>query len=185
MNRITIGIFAGSLRQDSYSKKVANYLADLLSEQFDVSLIDISSLAMYNEDLDTEGMIPEEWTRFRQEVKALDAVLFVTPEYNRSLPAVLKNAIDVASRPKNENAWGGKPGAVVGVSPGNIGGFGAGQHLRQVASCLNIYMMQQPEAYIGGIAGSVNDDNVFSESLQGFLSKIAGDFAKWVNIFAK
>jgi len=180
MNKITVGIFVGSLRRDSFSKKVAKYLRDLLAEQFDVSFVEISSLTIYNEDLDTEGMMPDEWRRFREEVKSLDAVLFVTPEYNRSMPEVLKKALDVASRPKNDNAWNGKPGAVVGVSPGNIGGFGAGQHLRQAASCLNIFMMQQPEAYIGGISASVNDDSVSSESLQSFLKHFADEFAKLV-----
>ncbi|MDR0286331.1 MAG: NAD(P)H-dependent oxidoreductase, partial [Clostridiales bacterium] len=141
MDKKTIGILVGSLRRDSFNKKVAEYLSGLLKEQFNVCFPDISSLVMYNQDLDNEKDTPREWLQFRKEVKSLDAVLFVTPEYNRSMPPVLKNALDIASRPYTANSWSGKPGAVVSVSPGKIGGFGASQHLRQSASCLNIYMM--------------------------------------------
>ncbi|MCL2461789.1 MAG: NAD(P)H-dependent oxidoreductase [Defluviitaleaceae bacterium] len=183
MDKKSVGIFVGSLRRDSFNKKVADYLAGQLGEAFDVKFVDISALPMYNEDLDNDGGAPEEWLRLRGEVKALDAVLFVTPEYNRSMPAVLKNALDVASRPYMDNAWSGKPGAVVCVSPGKIGGFGAGSHLRQSASCLNIYMMQQPEAYVGGIVGSVDENGVTDKGLQDFLRKFAGAFGEWVKKF--
>ena len=179
----TVGILIGSLRRDSFSKKVAQRLGVLLAEQFDITFLDISNLAMYNQDLDNEDGMPPEWRHFRQSVKALDAVLFVTPEYNRSMPAVLKNALDVASRPYTSNAWSGKPGAAVSVSPGLIGGFGANSHLRQSAGCMNIPMMQQPEAYIGNIAGSVGADGVPDKSLQDFLQKFADAFADWVHRF--
>jgi len=182
MSRKTIGIFVGSLRKDSFSKKVAKYIAGILAEQFDVKFPDISELAMYNEDLDN-GTPPAEWRTFREEVKALDAVLFVTPEYNRSVPAVLKNALDVASRPSGESVWGGKPGGVASVSPGKIGAFGASNHLRQTATCLNIYMMQKPEAYIGGIAAAVDGDGVSDKSMQDYLRAFAVDFIEWVNKF--
>jgi len=181
MSKKTVGIIVGSLRRDSFSKKVAQYLAGLLEEQFCVRSLDISSLAMYNEDLDNEYDVPQEWRLFREEVRSLDAVLFVTPEYNRSMPALLKNALDVASRPHNANAWGGKPGAVVSVSPGKIGGFGANHHLRQSAACLNIRMMQQPEAYIGEIAASVDANGVSDKRVQDFLRLFADAFAVWIN----
>ena len=180
----TIGILVGSLRRDSFSKKVANYLATLLEEHFDIRFLDIAPLAMYNEDIDNENDIPQEWLRFRQEVKSLDAALFVTPEYNRSMPAVLKNALDIASRPYVANAWSGKPGASVSISPGTIGGFGANSHLRQSAACINIYMMPQPEAYIGGIASLVDADSVSDKSAQDFLRKFANAYVAWVNKFA-
>jgi len=183
MSEKVIGILAGSLRRDSFSKKVARYLADLLAAQFEVKIIDIASIPMYNEDIDNDNDIPEEWLRLRQEVKELDAVLFVTPEYNRSVPAVLKNAMDVASRPMKENAWGGKPGAVVGVSPGKVGAFGANHHLRQSAACLNIYMMQQPEAYVSGIADAVDENGVSDKGVQEFLQLFANAFTKWVQKF--
>ena len=178
-----VGIMVGSLRRDSFSKKVAQHLSGLLQELYDVRFLDIGSLAIYNQDLDTESEMPMEWRSFRNEVKALDAVLFATPEYNRSMPAVLKNALDVASRPYAVNAWSGKPGAVVSVSPGKIGGFGANQHLRQSAACLNIYLMQQPEAYIGGIAGAVDANGVSDKCVQDFLRKFADAFTALVNQF--
>jgi len=175
----TIGLLVGSLRRDSYSKKVANYLADALADQFNVVRVDISDLPLYNEDLDHEGVLPPQWTRLRSDIGALDGVIFVTPEYNRSLPAVLKNAMDVASRPYGANQWSGKPGAVISVSPGNLGGFGANHHLRQVATVLNINMMQQPEAYVSGIATAVDADGVTDEKMQGFLTQIAQSYAGW------
>jgi len=180
-NKKSIGILVGSLRRDSFSKKVAQYLAGLLEEEFDVSFLNIASLTMYNQDVDNENDTPQEWLRFRNEVKAKDAVLFVTPEYNRSMPAVLKNALDIASRPYASNVWSGKPGAVVSVSPGAIGGFGANSHLRQSAACVNIYMMQQPEAYIGSVSSVVDSDGVSDKRTQNFLRKFADAFADWVH----
>ena len=183
MNKKTVGIFVGSLRRESYSKKVARYLADLLGEQFTVKVLDISALPLYNEDLDNEDDMPKEWKDFREDVKAFSAVLFVTPEYNRSLPAVLKNALDVASRPKKDNVWNGKPGAVVSVSPGKIGGFGANHHLRQIATCLNISMMQQPEAYVGEISGAVNADGISDTKVREVLQRFVSAYIDWVNRF--
>ncbi|MCL2790000.1 MAG: NAD(P)H-dependent oxidoreductase [Desulfobulbus sp.] len=183
MSKKTIGILVGSLRRDSFNRKVAQYLSGLLEEQFDVKFLDIANLAMYNQDLDNESDAPQEWRQFRHEVKALDAVLFATPEYNRSMPAALKNALDVASRPYTDNAWSGKPGAVVSVSPGKTGAFGANHHLRQTATCLNIYLMQQPEAYIGGIASAVDANGVSDKGVQDFLTRFAAAFAVWVNRF--
>jgi len=181
MTKRTIGVLVGSLRQNSFSKKVAQYLGTMLEERFDVKFIGIGSLAMYNQDFDDPQKTPPEWLHFREEIKASDAVLFVTPEYNRSMPAVLKNALDIGSRPAGESVWGAKPGAVVSVSPGRIGGFGCNNHLRQTATWLNIYMMQQPEAYIGDVANMVDVDGVTSEWLQGFLRKFADSFGAWID----
>jgi len=181
MSKKTIGILVGSLRRDSFCKKVGRYLSSLLEDQFEVKFLNIANLAMYNQDLDDDNNVPPEWVQFRQEVKALDAVLFITPEYNRSIPAALKNALDIASRPYKGNVWSGKPGAVVSVSPGNIGGFGANHHLRQTAACLNINLMQQPEAYIGGIVRAVDAATVTDKGVQDFLGQFAGAFAVWVN----
>jgi chromate reductase len=184
MSKKAIGILVGSLRRDSFSKKVARYIADSLSGQFEVRFMDISSLAMYNEDLDNETDTPQNWRDFRREINAAHAVLFVTPEYNRSIPPVLKNALDIASRPMGANAWSGKPGAVVSVSPGMIGGFGGANHLRQSASCLNIHMMQQPEAYIGGVSALVDENGVSNKGTQEFLQKFADAFTDWINRLA-
>jgi len=184
MDKKTIGIIVGSLRRDSYCKKAARYLSGLLEENFNVRFVDISDLAMYNEDLDNDSDIPGEWERLRREVKPLDAVLFVTPEYNRSMPAVLKNALDVASRPYGANSWSGKPGAIISVSPGSMGAFGANHSLRQTMSFLNIYMMQQPEAYISNVAGAVDAGGVCDEKLQDFLRQFADAYTNWVNRFS-
>jgi len=181
MGKQSIGILVGSLRRDSFSKKVAAHLAMLLEAQFDITFLDPAPLSMYNQDLDNVADTPQSWLDFRNAVRAVDAVLFVTPEYNRSMPPVLKNALDIASRPMAENAWSKKPGAVVSVSPSRIGGFGANQHLRQSASCLNIYMMQQPEAYVSDIADSVGTNGVTDKQTQDFLQKFADAFAGWIH----
>jgi len=181
MSKKQLGIVVGSLREGSFSESVAQYVAGLLSEQFDVDLVDISDLPMYNEDLDHAGQVPEAWSRFRSEMASIDAVLFVTPEYNRSMSGALKNALDVGSRPYGASIWNGKPGAVISVSPGAIGAFGANHHLRQVATFLNIAMMQQPEAYVGNITQSLTDGKVTGESVQGFLLTFAQAFTQWVN----
>src|SRR4029453_14567844 len=115
---------------------------------------------------------PQTWTAFRDRVRRADAVLFVTPEYNRSVPAPLKNAIDVGSRPYGSSVWGGKPGAVISPSPGAIGGFGANQHLRQSMVFLNVPMLQQPEAYISGVDKLLDEQGaIANESTKGFLGK--------------
>ena len=160
-------------------------MSGLLEERYQVKVFDIASLTMYNEDIDNESDTPQEWRNFRQAVKAVDAVLFITPEYNRSMPPVLKNALDIASRPYTANAWSGKPGAIISSSPGLSGGFGANHHLRQTAACLNICMMPQPEAYISGISSLVDENTVCDESTQGFLKKFAGAFADWIDKLAK
>ena len=183
MKKRTIGIFVGSLRKDSFSKRIALHLSELLSEQFDVKFPDMSALVMYNQDLDTEEATPQAWSDFRREVKSLDGVLFVTPEYNRSIPPVLKNALDIASRPYGKNSWHDKPGAIVSVSSGQLGGFGANHHLRQTTAFLNIYMMGQPEAYIGNVASATDSTGVTDEGLKKFLLAFATAFTEWVNRF--
>ena len=180
MGKKTVGILVGSLRQGSYCKRVALHLVGLLSGQYDVTLPDIGRLTFYNEDLDAEGLTPQPWLDFRREIRALDGVVFVTPEYNRSLTPVLKNAMDIASRPYGQNAWAGKPGAVVSVTPGRLGGFGANQALRQTAAFLNIAVMSQPEVYIADAAALTNEDGVTDEGLGRLLRDFAGAYGKWV-----
>jgi chromate reductase len=120
------------------------------------------------------------YTEFREKIKEFDGVLFVTPEYNRSVPGVLKNAIDVGSRPYGQSAWNGKPCGVVSVSPGAIGGFGANHHLRQSLVFLNMPAMQQPEAYIGNVGNQFESDKLTNDSTKGFLQTYVDALAAWV-----
>jgi chromate reductase len=175
-----VAVFVGSLRKDSINRKLANALAELAPSELKLSIVEIGQLPLYNQDNDSESP-PEAWTAFRQRVKSADAVLFVTPEYNRSVPAPLKNALDVGSRPYGQNAWNGKPGAVVSASPGAIGGFGANHHLRQSLVFLNVPAMQQPEAYVGGADKLFDGDGrLVNEGSRKFLRSFMQAFADWI-----
>jgi chromate reductase len=176
-----VAVFVGSLRKESYNRKMAKALPALAPESLKLEIIEIGGLPLYDQDLDDEGSPPAAWTAFREKIKPFDGILFVTPEYNRSVPGVLKNAIDVGSRPYGQSVWAGKPGAVMTVSPGAIGGFGANHHLRQSLVFLDVPAMQQPEAYIGG-AGQLFDanGNVTNDSTRRFLKNFMDAFAAWV-----
>lgn len=177
-----IGIIVGSLRKESFNRSVAKYLASVAPKSYPVSFPDIGNLELYNQDLDDTPTAA--WVEFRDEIKKLDAFLFITPEYNRSIPGVLKNAIDVGSRPYGQSVWAGKPGGIVSVSPGAIGGFGASHHLRQVLSCLNVYTMQHPEAYVGNITEALDDSGqVVAENTQVFLTQYMDRFIQWIDRF--
>jgi len=176
-----IAVFVGSLRKESFNRKMAWALMEVAPKSLTLEMVEIGRLALYNQDYDDEGTPPSEYIEFRQRVKSFDGVLFVTPEYNRSVPAVLKNALDVGSRPFGQNVWGGKPGAVISVSPGAAGGFGANHHLRQSLVCLDVPTMAQPEAYIGGAAQLFDaEGNITNEGTRGFLVKFMNTFADWV-----
>lgn len=141
----------------------------------------VSNHSQDNQDLEDQGREPEAWKAFRSTIKKYDAFLFVTPEYNRSIPAVLKNALDVGSRPYGASVWNGKPGAVISVSPGAIGGFGANHHLRQILTFLNVATMQQPEAYIGSVHTLLdNEGKVANEGTLKFLRLFESAFLKWI-----
>ncbi len=176
-----IAVLVGSLRKQSFNLKMAKVLISLAPESLKFEIIKIGDLPLYNQDLDDEKP-PSAWITFREQIKPCDGLLFVTPEYNRSIPGVLKNAIDVGSRPYGQSVWGGKPAAVISVSPGAIGGFGANQHLRQTFVFLDIIAMQQPEAYIGQ-ANEVFDaqGRIANEGTQKFLKEFMNKFANWVS----
>jgi chromate reductase len=179
-----VAVLVGSLRKASCNRKMALALAKLAPATLKLELVEIGALPHYSED--DEGQPPAAWVAFRDAVKASDALLFVTPEYNRSVPGVLKNAIDVGSRPYGSSVWSGKPGAVVSVSPGAIGGFGANHHLRQSLVFLDVPTLQQPEAYIGGAAALFDDaGNIVKEDTKKFLTKFLETFAAWVETNAK
>ncbi len=174
-----IAVLVGSLRKESFTRKTAKALIALAPESLALEIIEIGGLPLYNQDL--EETPPDAWTEFRERLKGFDALLFVTPEYNRSVPAVLKNAIDVGSRPYGKNIWDGKPGAVVSVSPGALGAFGANHHLRQSLVFLNVPTMAQPEAYVGGAAKLFDErENLTNDSTREFLKKFMSAFADWV-----
>jgi chromate reductase len=184
MKTIKIGVFVGSLRKESYNLKMAKALIAIAPETMSLEIVNIGDLPLYNEDL--EASLPEAWRIFREQVSHFDGVLFVTPEYNRSVPAVLKNAVDVGSRPYGKNAWDGKPGAVVSVSPGKIGAFGANQHLRQALVFVNVPTLAQPEAYIGGAAELFDPaGNLIKDSTRDFLRKFLVALEKWVGANTK
>lgn len=174
-----IAVLVGSLRKESFTRKLAKSLMLAAPPTLELEIVDISQLPMYNEDLETDAP-PPTWTEFRGRIRDTDGVLFCTPEYNRSMTAVLKNAIDVGSRPYGKAAWTGKPAAVVSCSPGALGGFGANHAVRQTLVFLNMPCMQMPEAYIGGIAGKFDGEQLKDESLQGFLQQFMECYATWV-----
>jgi chromate reductase len=180
----TIAVVVGSLRKDSINRKVALALKALAPSSLKLNIVEIGDLPLYNEDIDIDSP-PAAYTAFRQQISAADGVLFVTPEYNRSVPGVLKNAIDVGSRPYGKSAWGGKPGAVVSASPGAIGGFGANHHLRQSLVFLNVPCMQQPEAYLGNAGTFFDAAGTLSEQTKPFLQTFINAFAAWVVLHKK
>jgi chromate reductase len=175
-----VAVVVGSLRKGSFSRMTAHALAALAPEGLRLEIVEIRDLPLYDQDLD-EGNPPAPWAAFRERIRRADAVLFVTPEYNRSVPGALKNALDVGSRPYGHSVWDGKPGAVVSVSPGALGAFGANHHLRQSLVFLNVPAMQQPEAYIGGAGGMFDaEGKLTNEGTREFLRKLMQAFAAWI-----
>ncbi len=179
-----VAIFVGSLRKESFSRKTAQAFIELAPPTIRPQIVEIGQLSLYNQDLDSA--MPTEWLALKQRVRAADGVLFVTPEYNRSVPGVLKNAIDIASRPYGDSAWNGKPAAVISVTPGSLGGFGANHHLRQSMVFLNMPDMAQPEAYISNASNLFDaQGRLINESTREFLRKFGQAFATWIETHAK
>jgi chromate reductase len=180
----TVAVIVGSLRKDSINRKVANALAELAPASLKLVIVEIGDLPLCNQDDDDKSPAPS--VAFRERIKATDAVLFVTPEYNRSIPSPLKNALDVGSRPFGQSVWSGKPGAVVSASPGPIGAFGANHHLRQSLVTLNVPAMPQPEMYVGradklfDASGTLIDDSA-RKLFHAFMLA----FAAWITANAR
>jgi chromate reductase len=174
----TVAVVVGSLRKDSASRKLAEAFAALAPANLTFDVVEIGDLPHFDQDL--EAAPPAEWTAFRDRIRPADAVLFVTPEYNRSVPGVLKNAVDVGSRPYGQSVWNAKPGAVISLSPGAIGGFGANHHLRQSLVFLNVAVLSQ-EAYVGN-AFALFDENgeLVNDTTAEFLKGYAAAFAEWI-----
>ncbi|WP_066070850.1 NADPH-dependent FMN reductase [Neobacillus soli] len=179
-----IGILLGSLRKESFSKKIAANVAALFPKGYETEIVEIGNLPLYNQDFDDENNVPAEYTAFRNTMKEIDAVLFVTPEYNRSVPAVLKNALDVGSRPYGASVWNAKPAAIISQSPGNLSAFGANHHLRQSLVFLNMPIVQQPEAYIGNVAALLDENGkIKDEKTVQFLQSFADAFVDLIKKF--
>lgn len=154
-------------------------MAKLAPDTLRLDIAEIGDLPLYNQDLDLDP--PQRWVQFRDRIRAADGVLFVTPEYNRSVPAALKNAIDIGSRPYGASAWDGKPAGVVSVSPGGMGGFGANHHLRQSLVFLNMPVMQQPEAYYGHAGDFFDEDGELkNEATRKVMQRFIAAYAAWV-----
>lgn len=176
-----IAVLVGSLRKASINRKVAVAMQSIAPPTLAMTLVEIGDLPHYDEDLEVEGSVSAAWSRFREAVRPADGVLFVTPEYNRGISGALKNAIDVGSRPYSTSVWSKKPGGVVTASSGTVGGFGANHALRQTMVSLDVPMLQQPEAYLGG-AGKLfaADGSLVSDATLQFFAKFIGAYADWV-----
>jgi chromate reductase len=173
-----VGIIVGSLRRGSFTKTIAKAAAGLFPADVEVKFVEIAHLPLYNQDYDDEGRAPESYTAYRKEIESMDGFVFATPEHNRSLPAALKNALDIASRPYGSNKFDGKPAAIISVSPGAMGGFGANHHLRQVFTFLNVYPVQQPEVYIGSVHTLMDEKGNVAESTKELLKSVISALVK-------
>ena len=175
-----VGVIVGSLRKGAFTRQMARALPELAPAGMQLFDIEIGDLPLYNEDLET-ATPPEQWTRFRQQVQSADGILFVTPEYNRSIPAALKNALDIGSRPWGKSSWDGKPAAVIGQSPGLLGGMAAVHHLRQVMLAVNLAAMPHPEAYIPSVAALFDPDGrLQNPQTRDFMAGFLLAFQAWL-----
>jgi chromate reductase len=182
MSQYPIAVVVGSLRKDSFNRKLASAIVKLAPSDFSFKQLDISDLPLYNQDDD--GNPSAATKRIKSEISASKGLLFVTPEYNRSIPGVLKNAIDHASRPYGQNAWAGKPAGVLGVSVGAIGTALAQQHLRNILAYLDVPTMGQPEAFLQAKEGLFDDAGNIGEGSKKFLQTWMDHYVAWVKRFA-
>ena len=178
MSQYRIAVIVGSLRKDSFNRKLALALAHLAPSDFTFEHLEIGDLPLYNQDDD--GNQAPSVKRLKTEIAAAQGLLFVTPEYNRSVPGVLKNAIDHASRPYGQSVWGGKPAGVIGVSVGAIGTALAQQHLRNVLAYLDVPTLGQPEAFIQNKEGLFDDKGHVSDASKQFLQSWMDKYVEWV-----
>jgi chromate reductase len=174
-----ISIFVGSLRKESFNRKMANALIRLAPESLKPEILEIGHLSMYNQTLDSNP--PAEWEQFRASIRASDGLLFLTPEYNRSFSGLIKNAIDIGSRPAGQGSWRKKPGGVITVTPGTLGGMAANYHLRQVLNAVGVMVLPQPDAFIAN-AGDLFDDkgDLVDEKMKEHMTSYLDAFSNWV-----
>lgn len=182
---VDVAVLVGSLRKESVTRKIAMAMKGLAKAPLALEIVEIRDLPLYDQDLETESP-PRPWVAFRERIQRADALLFATPEYNRSIPGCLKNAVDVGSRPPGNTVFNGKPGAVVSVTPYGLGAFGANHHLRQALVYVNVMTMAQPEAYISQ-AGELVDENfrITKDSSREFFTTFLDAFAAWIELTRK
>lgn len=187
MGNYRIAIVVGSLREGSINRKIARSMCAIRGDNLECSTVEIGDLPLYNQEYDGSPEEPESYRRFREQIATADGILFCTPEYNRGVPGVLKNAIDVGSRPYGSSVWNGKPAAIISASPGAIGGFGANHQLRQACVFLNMPVMQQPEAYLGHVSDdSFGEDGQLKDGpLKQLIEKLAHAFHDWVDMILR
>lgn len=178
MTKYNIAVIVGSLRKDSLNKKLANALIKMAPSDFTFKVLDIGGLPLYNQDED--GNPAQSVAKFKSEIKASNALLFVTPEYNRSISGVLKNAIDHGSRPYGQSVWAGKPAGIIGVSMGVIGTALAQQHLRTILSHLDVPTMGQPEAFIHAKEGFFDEQGNVAGGSKDFVQRWMDAYVAWV-----
>ncbi|WP_073101634.1 NADPH-dependent FMN reductase [Pollutimonas bauzanensis] len=179
MNDIkNIAVIVGSLRKDSINRKVAQALIDMAPAFLNLEIVEIGHLPLYNQDFDADS--PAAYIEFREKIASMDGVLFATPEHNRSMPAAMKNAIDIGSRPYSKSIWNAKPGAVISASPSLQGGFGANHHLRQSLMCLNVYCMANPETYLSQADKLFDPAGEVTETGRALLKLFIDRYAEWV-----
>ena len=178
MSTFTIAVVVGSLRKESFNKALANAVVKLAPADFSFNFVDIGDLPLYNQDSDGNPVEPV--LRFKEKIRGANGVLFVTPEYNRSIPGVLKNALDQGSRPYGQSAWSGKPAGILGLSIGSIGTALAQQHLRNVLAYLDMPTLAQPEAFLQAKEGLIDSAGNIGEESRAFLQLWMDRFADWV-----
>ena len=175
----TITVVVGSLRKEAFSLKIAKALQKLAPDTLKLNLLTLEGISFFNQDLETSP--PADWLKLRETLKASDGVIFVTPEYNRSIPGVLKNAIDIASRPYGQSSLNGRPVGIIGNSPGAQGGVSAVKHLQNILPGISGPIMQQPEMYLGGVGDAFDDKgDLTKDSLRDFLNQYLVAWGKWV-----
>ena len=175
-----IVVIVGSLRKEAFSLKIANALAKLAPDTLKLNVVTLHDISFFNQDL--EANPPADWLKFRETLQKSNGVLFVTPEYNRSIPGVLKNAIDVGSRPYGKSSFNGKPTGIVSNSPGPLGGVSAAKHLQQILPGISGPIMQQPEIYLNGVGDAFDDKgNLAKDALQKVLQQYIDAFAAFID----
>jgi chromate reductase len=177
-------VIVGSLRKEAFTLKIAKALAKLAPETLKLDLVTLHDISFFNQDL--EAAPPADWLAFRDKLQKSNGVLFVTPEYNRSIPGVLKNAIDVGSRPYGKSSFNGKPVGIISNAPGNLGGVSAAKHLQQILPGITGPIMQLPEIYLNGVGDAFDDKGELTkESLQKVLKQYIDAFAAFVQAHNK